>query len=471
MCQKPRVNGYRTATKDAADRMAKLTDARIRAAKTARNDCWLTDDVHVRGAGRLVLRVKAGGSKLFYYRYTGPEGKRAHYAIGPYKSDGDGLASFTLDQARTRCAELVKIRTDHGDVHGYLEAEKRERTRERREQADAEARAALLAQSQSFGRLLEFYIEHLKREGKHSADEVRRALHLHVLDLPEWQQLIEKRAADIRPPDIRAIIRRMSDAGIRRQADKVRSYLRAAFSLGAEHAETFCVEQNPVAIIKRVRGANQKGDRVLSADELRAFWLELESASPMLRDSVRLAIVLGGQRFAQLLRIRAQDVDLDARTVLLFDPKGMRERPREHLLPVGETAAALLAGALAINGAAPYILSTDGRTSIHPSTLSELVHTVALRMVEKGTARAMFRGGDLRRTCETMQAALAIPKDLRAQLQSHGLGGVQAAHYDRHDYLAEKRAALKAWERRLLEIVEGHHAPSGRVLPLRIGAA
>ena len=98
--------------------MGKLTDTRIRTAKAESNDLWLTDDMHVRGAGRLVLRVKLGASKLFYYRYTGTDGKRAHYAIGPYKSDGDGLASFTLDQARTRCAELVKIRTDHGDVHG-----------------------------------------------------------------------------------------------------------------------------------------------------------------------------------------------------------------------------------------------------------------------------------------------------------------------------------------------------------------
>jgi integrase len=247
--------------------------------------------------------------------------------------------------------------------------------------------------------------------------------------------------------------------------------LRAAFSLGAEHADTFCVEQNPVGAIKRVRGANQKGDRVLSAEELRAFWLELQETSPMLRDALRLAIVLGGQRFAQLLRIRPQDVDLEARTVLVFDPKGMRERPREHLLPITETAAGLLARALAINGSAPNILTTDGRTPIHPSTLSDVVHTVALRMVEKGSARAMFRGGDLRRTCETMLAALSIPKDVRAQLQSHGLGGVQGAHYDRHDYLSEKRAALEAWQQRLLEIVNGHRPEAGPKEMLLSGGA
>ena len=42
--------------------------------------------------------------------------------------------------------------------------------------------------------------------------------------------------------------------------------------------------------------------------------------------------------------------------------------------------------------------------------------------------------------------------DLRGQLLSHGLGGVQAVHYDKHSYLPEKTAALEKlekWERHL----------------------
>ena len=40
---------------------------------------------------------------------------------------------------------------------------------------------------------------------------------------------------------------------------------------------------------------------------------------------------------------------------------------------------------------------------------------------------------------------LGASPDLRAQIQSHGLGGIQAKHYDRHDYMAEKTAALAGW--------------------------
>ena len=62
---------------------------------------------------------------------------------------------------------------------------------------------------------------------------------------------------------------------------------------------------------------------------------------------------------------------------------------------------------------------------------------------------------DIRRTCETMLAGMGISKDSRAQLLSHGLSGVQAAHYDRHSYTNEKRTALVAWEQRLDDIAAG----------------
>lgn len=73
---------------------------------------------------------------------------------------------------------------------------------------------------------------------------------------------------------------------------------------------------------------------------------------------------------------------------------------------------------------------------------------------------------DIRRTCETMLAGMGISRDTRAHLLSHGLSGVQAAHYDRHSYFDEKRAALLAWEARLEEIATGEKQ-AGNVLQLR----
>jgi hypothetical protein len=59
---------------------------------------------------------------------------------------------------------------------------------------------------------------------------------------------------------------------------------------------------------------------------------------------------------------------------------------------------------------------------------------------------------DIRRTCETMMAAMGISRDTRAQIQSHGLSGVQEKYYDQHNYMAVKVAALDDWNAKLIEI-------------------
>ena len=76
--------------------------------------------------------------------------------------------------------------------------------------------------------------------------------------------------------------------------------------------------------------------------------------------------------------------------------------------------------------------------------------------------RENFELRDLRRTTEAMLAALKVPSDIRAQLLSHGLGGVQNRHYDRHDYALENRQALERWARHLtkLKATEASTAPA-----------
>jgi len=63
-------------------------------------------------------------------------------------------------------------------------------------------------------------------------------------------------------------------------------------------------------------------------------------------------------------------------------------------------------------------------------------------MVKEGEARASFQLRHIRRTCETMSAALRISKDVRSHLLSHGLGRVQNQLRPSH-LLAGKHAGLK----------------------------
>lgn len=102
--------------------------------------------------------------------------------------------------------------------------------------------------------------------------------------------------------------------------------------------------------------------------------------------------------------------------------------------------------------------------------VSHFVHGMVTDMVGKKEAREGFELRDLRRTCETMLAALGVSSDVRAQLQSHGLGGVQTRHYDRHTYMNEKLAALEKWQRHLDLLTSGK---TGRIVEMprpRVGA-
>ena len=60
-----------------------------------------------------------------------------------------------------------------------------------------------------------------------------------------------------------------------------------------------------------------------------------------------------------------------------------------------------------------------------------------------------------------MLAAARVNSDTRGRLQSHGVAGVQARHYDGHDYMDEKRQALES----LFALLDTPEATN--VLPLR----
>jgi hypothetical protein len=74
--------------------------------------------------------------------------------------------------------------------------------------------------------------------------------------------------------------------------------------------------------------------------------------------------------------------------------------------------------------------------------VSAAAHDIAKAMRKAKESRARFMLADIRRTAETMLAGMRVSSEVRAQIQLHGLGGVQARHYDHHDYREEKRSAL-----------------------------
>ena len=454
-----------------------LNDRQIQATKPTGRDQWLTDDQLPYGQGTMQLRITPTGERSFWYRYTAADGSRVRLPIGPY-SRTQAAGFKTLRQARDEAGQLAALRREHRDLREHLERV-RIADAERIEAAERErAQAAARPRRETLAALLAGYVEHLERAGKESTYDVRSIFKRHVLT--PYPALSEKRAAEVTATELRDVLARLIAADKGRTAAKLRSYLRAAYgqALRAELDPAapatmlgFGVQANPAAVIPALSQFNRVGDRALRVPELRAYMAALDALPVgMTRAALLLLLHLGGQRGAQMLRLRPTDVDMHACTVTLRDLKGKRKQPRLHVLPLTAPAAEIVQWLMTVNGAAPWLFTSDGERKTVLTTLSAQVAAISAQLVKAGSVAEPFKFGDIRRTCETQQAACGIGRDVRAQIQSHGLGGVQSRHYDRHDYMAEKRAAFSMWCDRLNAIRAGTVA-SAEVVTLHRSAA
>jgi len=451
--------------------MARMTTLALRSSWRGK-ERWLSDGGGW-GAGRLMARILRD-SIGFHYRYYAPDGRKRFLPLGPY--DANGERGLTLPAARDRAAQLSALyRTGVHDLHGHFERLREQEVQAHAAAQQAEAAAREQAQHGTLGQLLSTYTTHLTQLGKSSVKDVRNLFKNHVLAVDA--DLVGRKANAVSVDEFVALIGRVVAAGHGRTAAKVRSYLRAAYALAIEAKtdpaapavlKTFGISTNPLASIGALSQFNRVRHRHLAAAELGACLQRLDHAPAGAQtDALEVSIALGGQRPTQLLRARAGDVDLAGGTITLFDPKGARVAPRVHVIPLPDRALTILTRrleALTGGGNAP-VFSTDGVTPMRLETLSVFVSELSQAMVEANESREPFQLRDLRRTLETLLASLGVGRDVRGQVQSHGLGGVQQRHYDRHEYLAEKRATLALLEAQLNKLRTPDPRVAGLALP------
>ena len=447
--------------------------------KWSGKDVWRSDG-GARGAGRLVARTMQDGV-AFYFQYfvpnQGKEVKRS-FPLGEY--DETGKRGLSLTQARDRASKLARLYRDGvTDLHGHFEPQRESEERARVAEEASARRAAEDAKRGTLRQLLEVYVGHLAKHGKQSARDVRSIFNSHVFETAP--DIAERKPTEVTADQFVALISTLTEAGKGRTAAKLRSYLRAAYSLAISSKtdpdaplilRSFGIDTNPVASVgaRALSKYNRARKRVLDASEMGAFLRRVDAlCDGAQKDVLRLLLFLGGQRPMQLLRVTPADIDLRAGTITLYDGKGSRREPRRHVLPLVKQAAQILELRLVRAKFGIPLFSTDDRTTMRHETLSVVVSEISAEMLKAKEAREDFELRDLRRTAETMLAGLKVPSDVRAQLLSHGLGGVQNRHYDHHDYALEKRQALERWSRHLNKLKAGEKAdlvglPAGRRL-------
>jgi len=325
------------------------------------------------------------------------------------------------------------------------------------------------AEAATFGDMLTGYIELLKAKGKKSARNVENHI---TADVQKAQpKLWKKRAAEIDLDDCITVVAKVHDRGALRQADKIRSYIRSAFTEAIKargnvnapaKLRNMNIKMNPARDMVKVEGSSKARDRALSLAEFKAYWERVKALPEPGRSIMMLHVLTGGQRIQQLSRATLHDLDSDTNTLTLLDYKGRRAEPRRHAIPLLPEAQKCIER---ITGAGDYVFSCDGGIKpINGKYIAERVDNIRDEMEEaKELEGGHFTPGTIRATIETRLAAkpYRVSSDVLAQLLSHGMGGVQARHYQHHDFHEEKLEALKMLHR----MVEGLPEPSAQVIP------
>lgn len=397
----------------------------------------LRDTDFVRG---FAIRTTAAGAKAFLLIYVTKDGRERRQKIGDF-------GPHTVTTARAE-ARRLRVRVDAGEDPFAQVQQARENAQATRSRDEA-----------TFGDLLGAYVAQLRRGKRPSADKVEGEIH-RTIKTP-FAALWKSPAAAVTLDDLVRITGRLVRAGKIRQAEKTRSYLRAAYTAAAAsrgnastadlferfaHVPNVARDLGTIDRPKHADAQPEAAKRALSVDELRAYWKRIKSMPGAQGALLRFHLLTGAQRCEQLARLTTRQFDRDAATITLLDGKGRRTRVREHVIPLLPEAVAAIELMAGTEGSHLFTLD-QGEHGAAYHTVRALVAKVADAMAKAEETTAAFTPGELRITVETRLAAAGVSREVRAQLQSHGLGGVQGKHYDKHGYMDEKRAALEALRR------------------------
>lgn len=397
------------------------------------------------GNGALQARGTSNGPR-FYFRYGD---KQTRVPLPAFNEAGEPLS---LAEARTKAralsARYLALRSEGRDLAETLASEKLAAEQAREAERLAAERAAIEPEKPvSLLALMNEYSNWLKERGKTDFRDVRTVARNHIAT--PFPELACKPAAEIEIGDVLQILQRLLKAKKRRTAGKARAYIRAAYAAAINarmdaaggELRLFGIETNPAANVAAIEDSSRPRERALGLSELRALWQRINRPEEPAGPALRFYLLTGGQRFEQLRRATRTDIQEGA--LILWDGKGRRTKPRRHAVPLLPEALEAI-NAMTTPAAGDYLLSlTNGKTPADGGAVRRAVSQLAARMVAAGEASEPFTLSDLRRTVETRLVSAGVPLEVRAQLQSHGLGGIQSRHYDRHSYHDEKLGALK----------------------------
>lgn len=458
----------------------RITDMQVRNLKGKISEP--ADKDQKRGFGTLLFERRPSGVIEAYYRQR-VDGVEVRLKLGVYKRDIRS-AGFSVAELRSKANECAEIAAKHGNVKAYIE--KQEATAAA-EQAERQRLVEIEASRGSLGDLFLDYIE--SRRGKATPGVIKELERLYQANmLKPHPAIMTMKARDIRPDHILDILNPIWERGAKVQADRMRSFLVAAFNhglraenaVGRANAKSYSLESNPAAVVA-VEKVSAPVERALSDAELRQFWETIESTEgvgPVMALLFKFVIATGGQRIFNVCQTTWDDYDLIAGTVRLVHRKGRKDAgagasERPHLVPLTPRAVEILERVREINGCHPWPWTTTGKQHI---VVSSPRHAVADWLISSHAIiderqTPSFSPRDLRRTCAQLMQRHGVSDSLSDLLQAHGQTGVVGRHYRNNPEAAlpEKRRAIELFDRALATVLGDVVEQGGNVVLLAKG--
>jgi integrase len=347
------------------------------------------------------VKVTPKGRKVFIvlYRNGGASSKLRKYTIGPY-------GRVTLYQARLAAQKVFAAKLEGRDPA----AEKRER--KRRVVAD---RVEDLLES--------FIVQRLSQN--RSGKEIGRLLRREVGKAWTGTSIHEISKRDV-VEVISAIEQRGAPSAANKALKSIKTFLR--WCVGRAVLDQSPAEGVPLPAKEVAR------DRVLNDQELAQVILAAREMDGPYGGIVEL-LALTGQRREEVARMTWDELDVAQRIWTL--PKSRTKNAKEHVIHLSEQSIVVLKRA---DNEGPFVFSVLGTKPFQEFSGDK-------RRLDQLSGVTEWRLHDLRRTCVSGMARLGVAPHVADKILNHQAGTISgvAAVYQRHEFLAERRAALDLW--------------------------
>lgn len=390
--------------------------------------------------GGLYLVVQPSGQKSWALRYR-VAGTPKKFTIGPYPAVG-------LKAARAKAQKAMADVVDGVDPSAQKKAAR-------------EAQRAANSTADRVENVVEEFVDrHLKAKSKASwCREAERLLRVGIV--PKFGK---KRLAEITDKDVTKLLEEIAERAPT-TANRTFAVFRKMCNWAMSSKGGKLIASSPCAGVEAPSEEHSR-ERTLDDKEVRLVWQAFEAVGPPFGAIGRLLLLTGARR-AEVAGMKWDELDLPAKVWRL--PKARTKNKRDHEIPLSDAAVRIIEGLPRIGGKSGLVFTTTGATQVSgfsraKQIVDQHIHEALKEHAEAAgldpenvSALEHWTFHDLRRTLATGLQRLGVKLEVTEAVLNHisgsraGIVGV----YQRHEYAAEKRAALDAWAQSLAAIVSG----------------